>query len=314
MTVAEKRKGRYSFFAVDGSKMHFASDHRYADDSYRVPPSHSGNKPYYTEHLNALYDLENRVYVDGVIQSYRGANEYTALCQLCDGYQPAEGELPVFIVDRGYTSLNTIAHMIEKGWGCLFRSKDVGVSGGILQRIRLPNTDTFDVDVTVEIYRSRSKKVELSEENTSFISKKTAFDFLEYGSTNTYKMDFRVVRLQLDNGQYEVLITTLPRDSFPPQVLKALYALRWIEEDSFRSLKYTLGTLSFHSAQPDLVTQEIWAHMIEYNLTELMVQGTATAKATTDASSQADTLQRKYAYRTNFPVQRMRAVSCFATK
>ncbi|MBQ7761352.1 MAG: transposase [Clostridia bacterium] len=68
-----------------------------------------------------------------------------------------------------------------------------------------------------------------------------------------------------------MLLTNLKSEKFSPSDLKQLYSLRWGIETSFRSLKYTLGLLHFHSKKTEYIIQEIFAKLIMYNFTELII-------------------------------------------
>lgn len=83
-------------------------------------------------------------------------------------------------------------------------------------------------------------------------------------------MNFRLVRIKLSDGKYEMLITNLNPEEFSPADLKQLYSLRWGIETSFRSLKYTLGLLFFQSKKAECILQEIFAKLTMYNFTELI--------------------------------------------
>ena len=52
---------------------------------------------------------------------------------------------------------------------------------------------------------------------------------------------------------------------------KDIYHLRWHEEGAFRDLKYTIGMLYFHSANQELIRQEIYASLILHNYCRLLV-------------------------------------------
>lgn len=78
------------------------------------------------------------------------------------------------------------------------------------------------------------------------------------------------MRIKLDNDKYEMLITNLKPEEFSPSDLKQLYSMRWGIENSFRSLKYTLGLLCFHSKKVEYILQEIFAKLTMYNFTELI--------------------------------------------
>ena len=79
-----------------------------------------------------------------------------------------------------------------------------------------------------------------------------------------YPMKFRVVRFQLDTGEYETLATSLPR-SISLAEIKELYHARWGIETAFRELKYGLGLVNLHGKKDAFVTQEIYAAMTMAN-------------------------------------------------
>ena len=119
----------------------------------------------------------------------------------------------------------------------LFRTKDIH-SKGPVGRFNYPESDTY-IDVNVTLVRSHSKKIHVDAERYKrFVDKDTSFDYIEYGSDETYDISFRVVRFPLSDDTYECLVTNLPREEFDIQKLKLLYFARWKIESSFRKLKY----------------------------------------------------------------------------
>lgn len=79
-------------------------------------------------------------------------------------------------------------------------------------------------------------------------------------------------------GNYETILTSLDVNKYPPKELKRLYALRWGIETSFRDLKYTVGMLNFHSKKVMCIHQEIYAHLIIYNFSEMITSHVAINK------------------------------------
>ena len=86
-----------------------------------------------------------------------------------------------------------------------------------------------------------------------------------------YNMQLRIVRFQLDNGNFETLATSLPR-SFTVDDLKEIYHQRWGIETSFRSLKYSTGLVNLHGKGDSFVEQEIYAALTDFNFTSRIVQ------------------------------------------
>ena len=101
-----------------------------------------------------------------------------------------------------------------------------------------------------------------------------SFDYVTYGSLDTYDLTFRIVRFPISDDSFECIVTNLPSDKFPPEQIKLLYYSRWAIEGSFRKLKYTIGLSNFHAYKPEYIKQEIWAKLIAYNITENLVNHT----------------------------------------
>ena len=262
----------YRFLAADGSSFSFFSTPKLAPDEYFVSGGHSA-KGFYSVHLNALYDLNSHTYMDAVIQPVHFKDESKAFCTMVDRLETLEGTSDIFIADRGYCSYNNMAHVLEKNQFFLFRSKDVNVRG-IAGHLPLPKQGSFDLCLDIVIKRSHSRKIKASGDYVTFVGAASAFDFLPYGSLDTYTLPVRVVRFPLDDGSYECIMTNLPADEFTAQDIKRLYFSRWGTETSFRKLKYTIGLGSFHSYKPEFIKQEIWAKLIAYNLTETVINHT----------------------------------------
>ena len=104
-----------------------------------------------------------------------------------------------------------------------------------------------------------------------------------------YYLSFRVVRFQLTEDTYEVLLTNLTEDEFSVPELKELYAMRWGIETSFRDLKYTLALSYFHSKKTENILQEIFARLTMYNFAELITSHVVVKQK-----------NRKHSYRINF--------------
>ena len=278
----------YRFLAADGSTFTFFSKPHFSSEEYCVSEGHSANG-FYSMHLNAFYDLQNNIYTDAVIQPVHKKNEFRAFCEIVDRHTVFCGIKNVYIADRGYCSYNNMAHVIENGQFFLFRSKDIH-SKGLASKFIYPDAESFDMTVNVTIVRSHSKKIHIKKDcYKRFIEKTLSFDYVDYGSLESYDLSFRIVRFPLSNNSYECIVTNLPADDFPMQKIKELYFARWGIESSFRKLKYTIGLSSFHSYKPEYIQQEIWAKLIAYNITEMIINLAVIEKSNT-----------KHAYKANF--------------
>lgn len=254
----------YRLLAIDGSDLHIATDPTDPDTYFQSGPNAKG---FNLLHLNAAYDLCNRLYVDAIIQPRRLCNEGRALATMVDR-SPIPGKI-IALADRGFESYNNFAHLERKGWNYVIRVKDVD-SNGILSGLCLPAGGAFDRDVHLTLTKKQTKEIKAHPEIYRFIPSSSTFDFLDLQENLFYPISFRVVRFILPSGAYETVITNLPAADFPPDEIKSLYNLRWGIETSFRALKYTVGLTHFHAKKQASITQEIFARMIMYNFAEMM--------------------------------------------
>ena len=106
-----RRWNGYTLLAVDGSHVQIPSNiHDKATHFNRT----KDGRGYNLLHLNALYDLENQLYLDAVIQNGREEHESRALVELVDRSRLKEPV--IMIADRGYEAYNNIAHIEQKKW------------------------------------------------------------------------------------------------------------------------------------------------------------------------------------------------------
>jgi hypothetical protein len=163
----------YRLLAIDGSDLHIATDPADTDTYFQSQPNTKG---YNLLHLNAAYDLCNRLYVDAIVQPRRLWAEGRALADMVNR-SPIKGKT-IVIADRGYESYNNFAHIERKGWNYVIRVKDLE-SNGILSGLRLPSSGEFDMDVHLTLTKKQTKEVRAHREIYKFISAASTFDFLD---------------------------------------------------------------------------------------------------------------------------------------
>lgn len=276
----------YRLLAVDGSSLPIAANPH--DNTYiQSQPERPG---YSAFHLNAMYDLCGRIYVDALIQPEKRMNEKRAMSDMIDG-SPIGGNV-IVIADRGYESYNIFAHTERKGWNYLIRVKDLD-SNGILSTLSLPTDEEFDVSVRRILTRKQTNEIKAHPEIYRRLPSNATFDYLEKHTrkhTNeTYPISFRVVRFKVTDELYETVVTNLDASDFPPRELKALYAMRWGIETSFRELKYSVGLTNFHAKKREYIAQEVFARLIMYNFAQMITLHVVISQA-----------GKKLAYQANF--------------
>lgn len=273
----------YRMLAVDGSDLCIANN---PNDTENYFPATENAKGYNLLHLNAMYDLCSRVYVDTIVQPGRKENEFQALTDMVD--RSDIKEQTIVIVDRGYESYNVFEHIAKKGWNYVIRVKDI-CSNGIASGLSLPNQETFDIEYSTLLTRLQTKEIKAHPEKYKFMPVNQKFDYLPVGDKGNYPINFRVVRFAISENAYEVIITNLTEKEFPVEKIKEIYHMRWGIETSFRELKYAIGLTNFHSKKAAYILQEIFARLTMYNFCEIIT--------THVVIQQKD---RKYSYQVNF--------------
>jgi len=275
----------YRLLAADGSKFNISYNPEDADTYTKCKDNAKG---FNLIHLNALFDLCNKVYTDACIQPIRKANENSALTDMVDR-STISGDV-IVIADRGYESYNTFAHMQEKGWKYVIRVKDKD-STGMASGFKLPSCEVFDKKIDLKLTRRQTNEIKANPEIYKFMPKKSNFDYLEFKIPNFYAISFRIVRFKISDNTYETIITNLDANEFSADMIKEIYHMRWGIETSFRELKYAIGLINFHSKKMDYITQEVFAKLTMYNFCEIITMNVVISHK-----------QRKHEYQVNFTV------------
>jgi hypothetical protein len=283
LTETKTHKG-YRLLAADGSDLHIATN---PDDRDTYFQTNEDRRGYNLLHLNVLYDLRSKLYVDARLQTGREANEHKALIHMVDHSKISERV--ILIADRNYESYNDFAHIERKGWNYLIRIKDD--RAGVLSGLQAPNSDEFDLRFRRVLTKKQTDKVKEKPEIYRFLPRNVTFDFLDLHTNTFYPIAFRIVRFKVADGLYETIITNLDEADFPPSALRELYARRWGVETSFRDLKYSVGLNNFHGKKRECAVQEIFARMIMYNFAEAITAHVVVRRAAS-----------QYAYQVNFTV------------
>jgi len=267
-TGALEKPGLYKghrLLAADGSDLHTPTNPNDAETYIQNRPPDRGHNIF---HLNALYDLLNRIYVDASVKTIRETNERADLEELI-GRSDIEDRV-IITADRGYEGWNTFAHIEKKGWNYVVRVKDIN-SNGILSKLQLPKNGEFDLTLRLLLTKKNTKEIRDNPDVYRRIPDHATFDFLDKDNNQFFPIVLRIARFKLPGGSYEAIITNLPEAGFATDEIKYIYSLRWGIETSFRKLKYTIGLNNFHSAKPDHIKQEIFARIIMYNFVEMVV-------------------------------------------
>ena len=262
----DKKYMGYRLLSVDGCDLTIPTD-RNDKETYEQYINERGFNNY---HLNCLFDLMNHRYIDNITQTLKKKNEIEAMWTMAERYN---GEKAIFIADRNYVTFNNMEHIKKTGHKFLIRVKDIHSGTSLLKSFRsLPKQGEFDEDVHITFTKRQTNEIKAHPETYKIIVSNQRFDFLD-SENHFYDADYRVVRIKIDGSveEYESLITNLDRKIFPAEEIKKLYKLRWDIEVSYRHLKYSVELNALHSKRRDFIRQEIWARLVMFNISMIII-------------------------------------------
>jgi hypothetical protein len=287
----------YKLYAVDGSDINISYDEQ--AETYMKPQKTKKDgelsKGYNQYHLNAVYDLLNKIYVEASITPKPTTNERAAFINILEEMKLQSKTL--FIADRGYPSWNMLAHFkYKQNADYLVRVPHSSV--GFITEIPMTELDiTKEVKITTNQYernnpeytfiktRKGTQKNRVYKEN---IAENTKYKQWDFGMHEA--LEVRIVRFKITDDTYETIYTSLPRNKFSLEDIKTLYGMRWGIETSFRELKYIIGLTNLHSKKDNFVRQEIYAKLTMYNFCERIISSVVVEQ---DEG-------RKYKYQVNY--------------
>lgn len=114
------------------------------------------------------------------------------------------------------------------------------------------------------------------------------------GTYAKYRVNVRMLKIILENGKTEYLITNVFDDSLTPDMFKELYHLRWGIEIKYQELKSRLEIESFSGHKPQIIRQDYYLALFFSNLVAIL-------KKDIDLmiEKETDTASKPYSYQCN---------------
>ena len=202
-----------------------------------------------------LYDVLNDIVVDAMIEPISSDERTLAAAHLDSCKDYAPGARKLFILDRGYPSFGLIRKMEDDGFNYLMRVRD-----------------KFNCEIDAQEEADGHVLLERDGE----------------------RIRVRVVKLKLDGGEIETLITNIPDDCLEAPDFKELYFMRWPVETKYDLVKNKLQLENFSSRTVEGVQQDFFAAMY---LTNVAAAAASDAQAGIDGAREGK--GNKYRYKAN---------------
>jgi len=236
----------FNLLAIDGTTLR-VPDEKKIRDHFGAWNSNKGKKPCPKARLSQMFDVLNKVTIDAIISpKSEGERELAAFHFL--KLQPED----LILLDRGYPAY----------W--LFKLA-LSLNSQFCARI------SYKKWKVVKKFYESGKKEQIFKIRTTSLSKRKC---LEMG-LDTKPMTVRLVRIELDSGESEILITSLTdMDKYPHGAFAELYHLRWPVEEDYKTLKYRLQIENFSGKTVRSVYQDFHAKLFSKNFTAIIAATT----------------------------------------
>lgn len=196
---------------------------------------------------STAYDVLNRFILDSDITKYKSDERTYAMRHInhIATILPDESK-KLYVMDRGYPSLEIIIHLIEMGAEFA---------------IRLPKT----------IFKREQQSMKENDEikdviiDNSRINPYRGTPFAEKLS-NIGSLRLRFTRIKLQADTYEYILSNLTTGEFTNEDIKKLYGLRWRIEVLYNLLKNKMFLSDFSGTKPDVIKQDFYATIFLFNL------------------------------------------------
>jgi hypothetical protein len=251
--------------AIDGSQFRLPNTPDVIE-SFGVNPGRENQKDCALALASVYYDVLNHISIDSSINHTKTSEKECAALHL-------QHALPndLSLLDRGYNAFWLYnLFQVKKQFFCMRAKINLG-----LQFKQFAESGKAQTIITLE-------------------PNKYSIETCKEKGLPTAALTLRLIRVELDNNEVEVLITNLIDEQiFPAKEFKALYHLRWGVEENYKRLKQWVEIENFSGKSALSVKQDFYAKVLTTNLVSIAVNA---AQAHVDKA----TAHRKHNYQVNF--------------
>lgn len=236
----------FRLLAVDGSRLQLPNHKTIKEEFGEILTGRNGDTPRSMATCSMLYDVLNQVTLDARIGPYKNTSKKKAgELALLEEHLPKLQSGDLVLLDRGYPSLLLFFKLVTKGVDFCVRMK-----GSWWNQVRsFRESGLAEQLVTFELPKTEVKKL------------------AKYADSVPDKITCRLIRVELDTGEIEILCTTLTdTEIHPHQEFKELYHLRWNEEEAYKLLKNRAEVERFTGKTAKAVKQDFLAKVFLMSL------------------------------------------------
>lgn len=204
--------------------------------------------------VSVCYDVLNKYIIEGFILSYRTSENKSSLEHLKHDQQITKDYKSIYIMDRGYISIEFMLSCIKNNSKFLIRLDSKAYAK---ERSKIGSKDEY---INLEYTNNRLKRRHYQSEEIRLYAKEIKSSKL------------RIVTYELNTGEVEQLITNLEMDEFTYDDIVELYSKRWGIETLYYSLKWKLKTEKFTSSFKIIIEQDFLSSVLVFNMISSMMK------------------------------------------
>lgn len=234
----------FRLLGVDGSTLQLPNSKSIIDE-FGYVKNHS-QYIYPTAQGSSCFDILNEIIVDTQISPYDASEYILSLMHL-----EKTKKNDILLYDRGYGAIWFFYYHILKRRDFVIR----------IHRDFIPETDQFWES------KENSKIIQI------MLCPLTSKEQLEKLGLSFKPFKLRLVKVKLDNGEIEVLATSLlDEDKYPTYIFKGLYNYRWGIETNYDHLKNNVEIENFTGLSPLAIKQDFYANAFIVNLQSIIAR------------------------------------------
>ncbi|MBN2571721.1 MAG: IS4 family transposase [Ignavibacteriales bacterium] len=234
----------HRLFAIDGMKIQLPYSEELRNH-FKCPQNQQGEHHYPQALISKLFCVLTDVVYDFEVAPYDSSERELALLHL-DRLRPSD----IVIEDRGYPSYEMFWEHIRRQIDFVMRMKTNANWTIIKEFLRTGKKDQI---VTINITPTAKKRY-------------------QDDPTVPESLTLRLIRITLNTGETEVLVTSLlDMEQYQYEDFQLLYHWRWPIEEANRSAKHHQFLEKFHAKNMNGILQEINAHYLLMAITRLFM-------------------------------------------
>ena len=199
--------------------------------------------------VSSLFDVLNRTIIDMSINECKFDERKAAVEHLKNSREIIGDKKTILVADRGYPGANFLLDLMEMDQYFAIR---LG-SAHYKREIQSMKSEDEWIDIVFDKTRINPYRTKKDFVTAERLEKKE-------------KIRLRFVKVQLDTGETEYILTNVPKSIISQSEMKTVYHYRWDIETSYDELKNKLQLENFTGQKPIIIEQDIFATGYLYNL------------------------------------------------